>query len=106
MRVVRERFHILRQKFRAPSPEPARVWIRREWWKVGLLAVSLAAITTLNVWLFTCGFEGCPSGAEIAAYRPNEGGRIFDQNGKQIGNLAIVRRINVPLARVPKTVRQ
>jgi 1A family penicillin-binding protein len=106
MRVVRERFHILRQKFRAPSPEPARVWIRREWWKVGLLVVSLAVITTLNVWLFTCGFEGCPSGAEIAAYRPNEGGRIFDQNGKQIGNLAIVRRINVPLARVPKTVRQ
>lgn len=103
---LKHRIHELRQRFRAPSPEPARVWIRRDWWKVSLVAIGVAGVLGLNAWLFTCGFAGCPSSAEVRAYRPSEGGRIFDQNGKQIGNLAIVRRINVPLDRIPKHVRQ
>jgi 1A family penicillin-binding protein len=103
---LKDRVHILRQRFRAPSAEPARVWMRRDWWKLTLLGLSVAGIAVLNVWLLTCGFYGCPSRSEIRAYRPSEGGRIFDQNGKQIGNLAIVRRLNVPLDRVPKHVLQ
>lgn len=103
---LRQRIHELRQRFRAPATEPARVWIRRDWWKVSLLAVGVVGIIALDSWLFTCGFAGCPSSAEVRAYRPSEGGRVFDQNGKQIGNLAIVRRINVPLDRIPRHVRQ
>jgi 1A family penicillin-binding protein len=103
---LRQRFHELRQRFQAPSAEPARVWIRRDWWKVSLVAIGVVAVLALNGWLLTCGFAGCPSSAALRAYRPSEGGRIFDQNGKQIGNLAIVRRINVPLDRIPKHVRQ
>lgn len=103
---LRQRLHELRQRFRAPSAEPARVWIRRDWWKVALLAVGVLGILALDSWLITCGYAGCPSASEVRAYRPSEGGRVFDQNGKQIGNLAIVRRINVPLDRIPKHVRQ
>jgi len=106
MHFLRDRLHILRQRFRAPSPEPTRVWMRRQWWKVSLLGLSVAGILALDSWLFTCGFEGCPSRSEVRAYRPNEGGRVLDQNGKLIGHLAIVRRINVPLDRIPKHVRQ
>ena len=103
---LRQRVHELRQRFRAPSAEPARVWVRRDWWKVSLVGLGVVGVLALNGWLLTCGFAGCPSSAALRAYRPSEGGRIFDQNGKQIGNLAIVRRINVPLDRIPKHVRQ
>ena len=102
----RERIHILRQRLRAPATAPARVWLRSDWWKVSLLGLSIAGVVALNVWLFTCGFQGCPSRAQIRAYSPSEGGKIFDRNGRQIGNVAIVRRVNVPLNRVPKHVLQ
>jgi 1A family penicillin-binding protein len=106
MRFLKHRIHILSQRLRAPSAEPARIWMRRQWWQLGLLAGAITGIVVLNAWLLTCGWEGCPSRSALAAYRPNEGGRVFDQNGKQIGNLAIVRRINVPLDRIPRHVRQ
>ena len=102
----RERIHILRQRLRTPATEPARVWLRRDWWKASLLGLSIAGSIALNVWLLTCGFQGCPTRAEIRAYRPSEGGRIFDRSGRQIGNVAIVRRVNVPLNRIPKHVLQ
>lgn len=100
------RFHILSQRLRAPSPEPARVWLRRGWWKYSLVGVAILGIVSLDAWLLTCGFHGCPSRGEVRAYRPSEGGSVLDQNGRLIGHLAIVRRINVPLDRVPKHVRQ
>ena len=106
MRFFRDRFHILRQRLRAPSTEPARVWMRRDWWKLSLLGGAVVAITVLNSWLLSCGFQGCPSRSEVRAYRPSEGGSVIDQNGRLIGHLAIVRRINVPLAQIPKHVRQ
>ena len=102
----KERIHILRQKLRAPSPEPARVWMRRQWWAVSALGLAIAGVVLLNAWLFSCGFAGCPSRAEVRAYRPSEGGRVLDMNRRVIGHLAIVRRINVPLDKIPKHVRQ
>lgn len=101
-----DRIHILRQRFFASSPEPARVWLRRGWWKFSLLGSAIVGVVLLNVWLVTCGFYGCPSRSEVRAYRPSEGGSVLDQNGDLIGHLAIVRRINVPLDKIPKHVRQ
>jgi 1A family penicillin-binding protein len=106
MQFLKSRYHILRQRLAAPSSEPARVWMRRQWWILTLVGGAIAGIIAFNSWLLTCGFAGCPSRSEIAAYRPNEGGRVFDQNGRLIGHLAIVRRLNVPLAKIPKHVRQ
>jgi 1A family penicillin-binding protein len=102
----RDRIHILRQRFTAPAPEPFRIWARRDWWKLSLLGLGVVGIVTLNIWLFSCGFQGCPNRSQIRAYRPSEGGQILDVNGKVIGSLAIVRRINVPLAKIPQHVRQ
>src|SRR5688572_29288408 len=106
MQFLRNRIHILRQRFGQASQEPARVWMRRGWWKVSLLFGAITGVVLLNAWLLTCGFEGCPSRSEVMAYRPNEGGRIMDMNGRVIGSLTVVRRINVPLDRIPKHVRQ
>jgi 1A family penicillin-binding protein len=106
MNFIKARFHILRQRFFAPSAEPARVWVRRDWWKVSLIGGAVVGLLAFNVWLLSCGFQGCPSRSEVRAYRPSEGGQVMDQNARLIGHLAIVRRINVPLSQVPKHVRQ
>jgi 1A family penicillin-binding protein len=104
--MLRQRFHILRQRLRAPSPEPVRTWARRDWWQLSLLGLAVVGIAVLNVWLLTCGLTGCPSRSEVRAYRPSEGGQVLDENDRLIGHLAIVRRINVPLSQIPKHVRQ
>ena len=100
--MLTNRIHILRQRLRTPSAEPARAWMRRDWWKLSLLGIAVVGVVVLNVWLMTCGFYGCPTRSEIRAYRPTEGGRILDQNGGKIGNLAIVRRINVPIDKLER----
>ncbi len=72
--------------------------------------LALAAIAALGAaftgsWMGTCGFEGCPSLEELRAWRPPEGGRILDRNGELLGRVAAVRRVVVPLDRVPRHVR-
>ena len=85
---------------------PARQWIRRQW--PGLLALvgAIGLVVTGDAWVATCGFAGCPSAAEIRALRPAEGGRILDRNGRLLGRVSPVRRLNVPLSQVPAHVRQ
>lgn len=82
------------------------IWARRELiLKVSLVA-AIVGVFALDLWLGTCGFDRCPSPREIQAYRPDEGGRIFDRSGRLMGRLAIVRRLNVPISQVPVHVRQ
>jgi penicillin-binding protein 1A len=80
--------------------------MRRRWKSLAVLAMACVAVVLFDAWLGTCGFAGCPSGTEIRAFRPGEGGRIVDQNDRYLGRIAIVRRVNVPLAEVPSFVRQ
>lgn len=70
------------------------------------LASSVLAIILFDAWLGTCAFDGCPSSAEIQRFRPDEGGRILDRNGRMLGHLAYIRRVNVPLSAVPLSVKQ
>ena len=83
---------------------------RRPWTRVHLLLVPallavIAAVWTGDAWVLTCGFQGCPTAADIRAFRPSEGGRILDRSGEPMGRVQLVRRINVPLAAVPPRVR-
>ena len=80
--------------------------MRRQWPWVVLLALAIAGVGVLDAWLVTCGFAGCPSGREIRAFKPAEGGRIVDRNAKFMGRLAPVARINVELEDVPGHVRE
>jgi 1A family penicillin-binding protein len=70
----------------------------------GLLLCSLLMLW-LVFWVGTCGFYGCPSASQIQAFRPSQGSQVLDRRGAMIGRLTYVRRINVPLARVPRHVR-
>ncbi len=79
---------------------------RRELILKGALAAAIIGVLVGDVWIGTCGFGRCPSPREIQAYRPDEGGRIYDRSGRLMGRLAIVRRLNVPISQVPVHVRQ
>jgi penicillin-binding protein 1A len=63
-------------------------------------------VVTLDAWLLSCGFAGCPSASEIRHFQPAEGGSIVDRNERFLGRIANVRRVNVPLSAVPQHVRQ
>jgi penicillin-binding protein 1A len=102
---VRERLTILRERLRPDPARPPRVWMRKQWLPLLGLALLIGAIAVSDAWLYTCGFQGCPSAVEIRSFRPTEGGRILDRSGKVLGRLRLVRRINVPLADVPAHVR-
>src|SRR5918996_4305316 len=71
-------------------------------------AVVIALLLLLggtNMWMATCGLAGCPSDDELRGFRPSEGSRVLDRSGAVLGRLSYVRRVNVPLARVPRHVR-
>jgi 1A family penicillin-binding protein len=101
----RERIAIFKGRLRRNPSDPARQWVRRQWPWLALLALACAGVVTFDVWVATCGFYGCPSPVEIRAFHPSEGGNVYDRNERLIGHLANVRRVNVPIAMVPKSVR-
>jgi penicillin-binding protein 1A len=81
--------------------------------KPGKRQYTLAAIAILiiviyggDIWLGTCGGDGCPTAADIRSFHPDEGGRVLDRAGNFVSRLAVVRRVNVPLKTVPVSVRQ
>ena len=101
-----ERFALLRLRLATPDADPVRVWGRRRWRSLAALAAGCVAIVLFDAWLASCGFEGCPSRSEIRAFRPGEGGRIVDRDDRFLGRIALVRRVNVPLASIPSYVRE
>jgi len=90
-----------------PPLRRARGWLRAHWRLVAGAAFLGCLLLFALAWTFatTCGFRGCPSVAEIRRFRPTEGSRILDRSGRLLGRLSYVRRINVPLEKVPKHVR-
>lgn len=80
---------------------------KQRWRRLGLLMLGLGLtfVLVLISWVSTCGFYGCPSTAQIQAFRPSEGSRVLDRSGKLMGRLTYVRRINVPVTSVPRSVR-
>jgi penicillin-binding protein 1A len=89
-----------------PDPaRPARRWLRERWLSLLALLLAVAGVVTLDAWLGTCGFAGCPAPSQIRSFRPPEGGRILDRDGRFIARLTNVRRVNVPLSAVPPHVR-
>jgi len=74
------------------------------------LLLGAGLLFAATVWFallygYTCGLRGCIPSAQIRGFRPSEGGRVLDRNGELLGYLHPVRRITVPLERIPPAVR-
>src|SRR5688500_3760205 len=102
----RERWRVLLHRARPDANNPARRWVRAQWPWLNSLALAIVGVGALDVWLATCGFNGCPTSAQIRAFRPPEGGKIYDRQGRFMGRLTVIRRVNVPLEKVPRHVRE
>jgi 1A family penicillin-binding protein len=92
----------------ARQPSAMRARLRRLPWRrivsySAVLAMFGAAFSAS--WWFSCGFRGCPTVAQLQAWRPTEGGALLDSKGALIAPLAPVKRVNVPLTRVPRHVQ-
>lgn len=73
---------------------------------LSLFAICILAVYFTDVWLLTCGFDGCPSAFAIQKFQPDQGGRILDRYNRLMGRLEVVRRVNVDLKQVPEFVQQ
>ena len=103
---MRERWRVLRHRARPDPKIPARQWLRSQWPWLTALFITILSVGAVNAWLATCGFKRCPTRAEIRAFRPPEGGKILDRQGRLMGRLTVVRRVNVPIEKVPIHVRE
>src|SRR5256885_14470257 len=68
---------------------------------LGLFAICILAVYFTDVWLATCGFDGCPTPRDIQTFQPDQGGRILDRYNRVMGRLELVRRVKVDLKYVP-----
>jgi penicillin-binding protein 1A len=89
-----------------PGTPRARAWKR----KLGFIvlygaALAVAAGFTTASWWWSCGWQGCPSTTQLRAWRPTEGGALYGQDGAFVSALSPVKRVNVPLGRVPRVVQ-
>ncbi len=98
----------LRHAFRRAPNDPPRAWLGggRHRWRFAALAATITAVLSFDWWLASCSFRGCPTAAEIRSFRPPEGSRVFDRDGRIMGRLSYVRRVNVALSLVPVHVQQ
>ena len=103
---ARDRWRLLRQRMRPDPNIPARRWLRSQWPWVSALVLAIVGVGAMDVWLGTCGYNGCPTTGEIRAFRPPEGGKILDRQGRLMGRLTVIRRVNVPIEKIPKHVRE
>ena len=101
---VTQKLARLSQRLRRDPANPAHSF-RRHWPWLSLVFLVAGGLIAFDSWLATCGFYGCPSRADIRAFHPSEGGNVYDRDGKLLGHLENVRRVNVPLASVPENVR-
>ncbi len=77
---------------------------RRVWVSTAVL-IGLSGATGAT-WYQSCGFDGCPTPAEIREWRPRAGDRLLAHDGQLLGMIDPVRRVPVALDKVPVPVRE
>lgn len=93
----------------ANATEAKRSRWRLPHWRVrsGRLLLYTAALVvagglTTTSWWWSCGWQGCPSTTQLRAWRPTEGGALLARDSAFVSALSPVRRVNVPLSRMPR----
>src|SRR5690242_5687766 len=84
---------------------------RRRWLRFTLMAllvvvlVSGLAIAASAFWVLTILPGSLPSVTQLETFDASEGTKVYDDNDELITEFHVERRIFVPLAQIPKTLR-
>jgi penicillin-binding protein 1A len=97
------------EKRRGSSTRGARR--RRRWLRVALVACGIATLFVMAVlgagalWAFAILPRSLPSVTALENFEPLKGTKVYDENDELITELHVERRIFVPLAQVPKALK-
>jgi len=85
---------------------PRRRWARRLLLVAAILTVlGAVGIGVSALWVFTILPRSLPSVTALESFEPSRGTRVFDENDELITEFHVERRIFVPLAQVPKALK-
>ncbi|HYB71545.1 MAG TPA: PBP1A family penicillin-binding protein [Candidatus Bathyarchaeia archaeon] len=85
---------------------------RRRWLRFALMAVLVVVLVTgLAVaasafWVLTILPRSLPSVTQLESYDASEGTKVYDDNDELVTEFHVERRIFVPLAQIPKALRE
>jgi penicillin-binding protein 1A len=83
-----------------------RRWLRRVLVAVGALTLlGLTAVGVAALWAFTILPRSLPSVTALETLQPIQGTKIYDDNDEPMTELHVERRILVPLAQIPQSLR-
>src|SRR6266540_3306835 len=83
-----------------------RRWLRRVLVAVGALTLlGLTAVGVAALWTFTILPRSLPSVTALETLQPIQGTKIYDDNDEPMTELHVERRILVPLAQIPQSLR-
>jgi penicillin-binding protein 1A len=83
-----------------------RRWLRWILIGVGFVTLLLGSIVGVGaLWAFTILPKSLPSVAALESFEPLQGTKVYDDNDELITELHVERRIFVPLAQVPQSLR-
>jgi penicillin-binding protein 1A len=97
-------------KSRSGGPRRARGGGRR-WWRIALLGLGLVVLLLASatgvaaLWAFTILPRSLPSVTALESFQPVQGTKIYDESDEMVTELHVERRIFVPLAQVPQSLR-
>src|SRR5262247_1758647 len=69
------------------------------------LVAAVAAAGTAALWAFTILPRSLPSLTALEKFEPSEGTKVYDENDEVITEFHVERRLFVPLAQIPKPLR-
>ncbi len=92
---------------RAGERKPRRWrWLRRLLIGIGVLTLlGGTAVAVAALWAFTILPRSLPPVTALESLQPAQGTRVYDENDELITEFHVERRIFVPLARIPKSLR-
>jgi len=94
-----------------PSGPPKPPLWRRRWFRRvliglgGLTLLGLLVVGAAALWAFTILPRSLPSVTALETLQPIQGTKIYDDNDEPITELHVERRILVPLAQIPQSLR-
>src|SRR6188474_2769695 len=71
-----------------------------------VLLIGLIVAGTAAIWAYTMLSRTLPSVAALERFDPSEGSKVYDDNDELITEFHVERRIFVPLAQMPKPLRE